>query len=236
MATLVELSNLNKRFMLGNTEVSALRSINLTIQEGERVVLSGPSGSGKSTLLQLIGCLDRPSSGSVNVLGLNSTTVSDNQLSDFRAQYLGFVFQTFNLIPVLTVYENVEYPLLLNKRPNRKDDVMSILDSVGLSEHVKQYPNALSGGQRQRVAIARALVHKPKILIADEPTANLDSKTGDTVLKLMFDLATENKASVILSSHDPRIIGLTDKRQVRLLDGELTDGQSEITNPCVLVG
>lgn len=225
MNPIVQVSGLGKRYRLGETQVNALDGINLEIYPGETVILSGPSGSGKSTLLQLIGCLDTPTTGNVKVLGRDTQQQSDNSLSDFRAQYLGFVFQTFNLIPVLSVYENVEYPLLLNKDAQRKEKIMAILEKVGLEKFVHQYPNSLSGGQRQRVAIARALVHQPKLLIADEPTANLDRKTGDLVLDVMFDLATTTNTAVVVSSHDPKIIAETDKRQIHLVDGKIISDQ-----------
>lgn len=225
MNPIVRVSALGKRYRLGETEVNALDGVTLDIYPGESVILSGPSGSGKSTLLQLIGCLDTPSTGTVKVLDLDTQTQSDNALSEFRARHMGFVFQTFNLIPVLSVYENVEYPLLLNKEPARKEKILSILQKVGLEKHAHQYPNALSGGQRQRVAIARALVHQPKLLIADEPTANLDRKTGDQVLELMFDLANTSKTAVVVSSHDPKIIAETDKRQIHLVDGVVISDQ-----------
>ena len=219
MKPIVRVSALGKRYRLGETEVNALDGVTLDIYPGETLILSGPSGSGKSTLLQLIGCLDTPSTGSVSVLGLDTQSQSDNALSEFRARHLGFVFQTFNLIPVLSVYENVEYPLLLNRESGRKEKIMDILQKVGLEKLAHQYPNALSGGQRQRVAIARALVHQPKLLIADEPTANLDRKTGDQVLEVMFNLATTSNTAVVVSSHDPKIIAETDKRQIHLVDG-----------------
>jgi putative ABC transport system ATP-binding protein len=225
MNPIVRVSALGKRYRLGETDVNALDGVTLDIYPGETVILSGPSGSGKSTLLQLIGCLDTPSRGSVNVLGLDTQIQSDNALSEFRARHLGFVFQTFNLIPVLSVYENVEYPLLLNKEAGRKEKIMTILQKVGLEKLAHQYPNALSGGQRQRVAIARALVHQPKLLIADEPTANLDRKTGDQVLDIMFDLATTSNTAVVVSSHDPKIIAETDKRQIHLVDGVIISDQ-----------
>ncbi len=225
MNPIVRVSALGKRYRLGETDVNALNGVTLDIYPGETVILSGPSGSGKSTLLQLIGCLDTPSRGSVKVLDLDTQTQSDDALSGFRARHLGFVFQTFNLIPVLSVYENVEYPLLLNKEGGRKEKIMDILQKVGLEKLAHQYPNALSGGQRQRVAIARALVHQPKLLIADEPTANLDRKTGDQVLDIMFDLATTSKTAVVVSSHDPKIIAETDKRQIHLVDGVIISDQ-----------
>lgn len=225
MKPIVRVSALGKRYRLGETEVNALDGVTLDIHPGETLILSGPSGSGKSTLLQLIGCLDTPSSGSVSVLGMDTQSQSDNALSEFRAHHMGFVFQTFNLIPVLSVYENVEYPLLLNKESGRREKIMTILQKVGLEKLAHQYPNALSGGQRQRVAIARALVHQPKLLIADEPTANLDRKTGDQVLEVMFDLATTSNTAVVVSSHDPKIIAETDKRQIHLVDGVIVSDQ-----------
>ena len=219
MSAIVSIANLTKRYNLGATKVDALSGINLSVYAGESLVLSGPSGSGKSTLLQLIGCLDLPTQGNVKVLGKDIQKISDNELTDFRAQHMGFVFQTFNLIPVLSVYENVEYPMLLNNLKDRKERIMEMLRKVGLEKYAHQYPNALSGGQRQRVAIARALVHQPKILIADEPTANLDSKTGDTILDSMFELAATTDTVVIVSSHDPRVIQDRNRRQVCLVDG-----------------
>lgn len=231
MAAIVQISQISKRYRLGDTDVNALSDVSLDIYSGESVVLSGPSGSGKSTLLQLIGCLDTPTYGNISVLGKNSQTISDNALSEFRAKHLGFVFQTFNLIPVLSAYENVEYPLLLNNIGDRKDRIMTILQSVGLEKYAHQYPNSLSGGQRQRVAIARALVHQPQILIADEPTANLDSKTGDFILQNMFDLAEKSNTVVIISSHDPRVIGDSQKRQIHLVDGVIASDRPSSATP-----
>ncbi len=221
MKPIIQINKLSKTYLLGEHKVEALSEVSLNIHAGEFVILSGPSGSGKSTLLQLIGCLDTPTAGDVTVLDLNVNKASDRVMSNFRARSLGFVFQNFNLIPVLNVYENVEYSLLLGKRSYQKKDITDVIEQVGLGKFSHHKPNALSGGQRQRVAIARALVHKPNVLIADEPTANLDAKTSSEVLSLMTELALENNTTVVMSSHDPSLIEKSDVRQIKLVDGKL---------------
>ncbi len=223
MNNIVSANNLQKQYTLGQSHVVALADVTLNIEAGEFVILSGPSGSGKSTLLQLLGCLDKPDDGSIKVLGINTNLCSDNDLADFRAQNLGFIFQSFNLIQALTVYENIEYPLLLNKVTNRKEKVDKIIAQVGLGKFTNAYPATLSGGQRQRVAIARALIHKPNLIIADEPTANLDSKTGDSILRILFNLADEDNTTVVLSTHDPKLIDLKHTRQIYLSDGKIIE-------------
>ena len=170
----IQISELHKTYWLGESQVHALRGVSLAVKEGERLFLGGPSGSGKSTLLHIIGCLDRFDRGRIVVAGRDVASADDRALADFRARHIGFVFQNFNLLPVLTVFENVEYPLLLNGEKSakkRRSRVEAMLEAVGLLTYAKHYPNELSGGQRQRVAIARALVHHPRLLIADEPTA-----------------------------------------------------------------
>jgi putative ABC transport system ATP-binding protein len=168
----------------------------------------GPSGSGKTTLLNLIGCIDTPTSGTVEICGEDVGRLSDNALADFRAQNIGFVFQSFNLVPVLSAYENVEYPLLLvgMSASERRERTMAMLDAVGLADHAKRWPNALSGGQKQRVAIARALVKQPQLVLADEPTANLDTATGAAVIELMHDIQRRYRTTFIFSTHDPQLI------------------------------
>lgn len=222
MSAIITVKNVRKTYELGKTTVPALRGVSLSIKPGECVYLGGPSGSGKSTLLHIIGCLDTPSSGELVIDNNNILSIDDNRLSDFRCRNIGFVFQNFNLLPVLNVYENVEYPLMLQKTPNRRQRVMEMLDAVGLADYTKHYPNELSGGQRQRVAVARALVTDPSILIADEPIANLDSNNGQIVLQLMLDLAKTKNAAVIVSTHSDTLLE-NGNRVIFLKDGLIED-------------
>ncbi|MDD2882827.1 MAG: ABC transporter ATP-binding protein [Rhodoferax sp.] len=208
----VILHNVSKIYHLDAVEVPALTRINLLIRPNRFTVLSGASGSGKTTMLNLIGCIDKPDTGDITVANCRVGELSDDDLSDFRAQNIGFIFQNFNLLPVLSTYENVEYPLLLagasaKVRGNR---VPKLLEAVGLSDKAKNLPGQLSGGQRQRVAIARALTRKPKVVIADEPTANLDSKTGAAILALMRHMAERYQISFIFSSHDREVVRAAD--------------------------
>jgi putative ABC transport system ATP-binding protein len=194
---------------LGKAEVHALKGIDLTIKGGEFFVLAGPSGSGKSTLLNIIGCLDRPTEGEVWLEDIPVSRYSEAELNRVRLYHIGFIFQSFNLIPVLNVYENIELPLLIRRdisAGERKERVTTMIQRVGLIEHIKHRPFELSGGQQQRVAIARALVTKPKIILADEPTANLDSGTGIEIIELMREINTQNSTTFIFSSHDPKVI------------------------------
>ncbi len=208
----VILHNVSKIYHLDAVEVPALTDINLVIRPNRFTVLSGASGSGKTTLLNLIGCIDKPDTGEITVSGCKVGELSDDALSDFRAKNIGFIFQNFNLLPVLSTYENVEYPLLLAgaSAKVRGDRVPKLLKAVGLSDKAKNLPGQLSGGQRQRVAIARALTRKPKVVIADEPTANLDSKTGASILKLMRYMAERFQISFIFSSHDRDVVKAAD--------------------------
>lgn len=218
----VRMTDVSKSYFLGKVEVKALKSITLDIPQKMFNVIIGPSGSGKTTLLNLIGCIDLSTSGRVDVCGREIAKLSDREASDFRARSIGFIFQNFNLIPVLSAYENVEYPLLLSKIPNkeRKDRVEQILQAVGLYEHRRHRPNELSGGQRQRVAIARSLIIGPKIVIADEPTANLDSTSGRSIIELMREMQSKNNTTFIISSHDTQIMDHADKTFV-INDGKL---------------
>ncbi|MEB0141017.1 MULTISPECIES: ABC transporter ATP-binding protein [unclassified Undibacterium] len=203
----VELRQVNRIYHLDAVDVPALSDIDLQIRPNCFTVISGPSGSGKTTLLNLIGCIDRADSGEVVVAGQAVHTMSDNALSDFRARHLGFIFQNFNLLPVLSAYENVEYPLILAQVPaaRRRERVRSLLDAVGLSDRAQNRPGQLSGGQRQRVAIARALAIEPKLVLADEPTANLDSQTGAAIITLMRKMQREHQVAFVFSSHDPLV-------------------------------
>ena len=206
------LSGVEKSYLLDDVVVPVLNGIDLLIRPAYFTVLLGPSGSGKTTLLNLIGCIDRPSRGDVVVAGQAVNDLSDDSLSDFRSRNIGFVFQSFNLIPVLTAYENIEYPLVLAgiAATERHRRVSRLLDAVGLADRARNRPGQLSGGQRQRVAIARALSCKPKLVIADEPTANLDSQTGAAILTLMRKMQERYKISFLFSSHDPNLIKIAD--------------------------
>jgi putative ABC transport system ATP-binding protein len=207
----IELVNVKKDYPLGATTVHALRGVSLAIKEGDFISIVGPSGSGKTTLLNIIGCIDNATEGSVKIHGNEVTTHSDRRLTDLRLHTIGFIFQTFNLIPVLSARENVEFPLLLMKKEHLSGKEIrrraeKLLEEVGLKEQMNQKPFELSGGQRQRVAIARALVTKPAIVLADEPTANLDSETGEMILKQMKELNQLEKTTFVFSTHDPDIL------------------------------
>ncbi len=206
-AHMISLEKATKVYKLGKVEVNALRGVDLQVEEGEFISVCGPSGSGKSTLLNLIGCIDIPTSGTMSIMGKDVTEFSDSALSALRNSTIGFIFQSFNLIPVLSAFENVEYPLVILGMPKgeRAGRVARMIQEVGLAEFGKHKPEELSGGQRQRVAIARALVTGPKMVLADEPTANLDSKTGIEILDLMQKMNEEHNTTFIFSTHDPKI-------------------------------
>lgn len=208
----VVLSQVEKTYQLDSVQVPVIKRIDLLVRTGQFTVLLGPSGSGKTTLLNMIGCLDRADRGEVTVAGCQVNSLSDDALSDFRAKSIGFIFQNFNLLPVLSAYENIEYPLLLAgvSAKKRSERVTKLLESVGLADRAKNLPGQLSGGQRQRVAIARALVRRPQLVIADEPTANLDSKTSSSILTLMRRMQERYEISFIFASHDPAVIGAAD--------------------------
>ena len=218
----VELKQISKTYHLDAIDVPALVEIDLGIRPDCFTVISGASGSGKTTLLNVIGCIDLPDQGEIVVAGEPVQKLSDDALSDFRARHIGFVFQNFNLLPVLTAYENVEYPLLLSRTaaPERKRRVEAMLEAVGLSDRAKNYPGQLSGGQRQRVAIARALAPSPKLVLADEPTANLDSVTGASIIALMRQMQREQHVSFVFSSHDPKVLEAADDA-VLIRDGRI---------------
>ncbi len=223
---MIEVANISKIYTLGKTKVEALHGLDLSIEKGGFVCIMGPSGSGKSTLLNIIGCLDRPDSGSVKIDSEEVTVLTRDQLAEIRAHKIGFIFQSFNLIPVLNVYENIEFPLFLKTAPvpekEKKEWILYLIDEVGLSEYISHKPDELSGGQRQRVAIARALVTRPDIVLADEPTANLDSKTSRTILELLKKLNQKEKTTFVFATHDPDITPYA-SRLCRLMDGTVKD-------------
>jgi putative ABC transport system ATP-binding protein len=206
------LSHVEKTYQLDSVSVPVIKGVSVLVRPACFTVLLGPSGSGKTTLLNMIGCIDRPDKGEIVVADRKVAELSDDELSDFRAKNIGFIFQNFNLLPVLSAYENIEYPLLLAgvSDKTRRSRVPKLLEAVGLSDKAKNYPGQLSGGQRQRVAIARALARKPKLVIADEPTANLDSQTGAAILSLMRHMVDRYQISFIFSSHDPDVIKAAD--------------------------
>jgi len=216
------LSGVNKGYRLDAVDVPVLRGIELLIRPAQFTVLLGPSGSGKTTLLNLVGCIDRPDQGQVIVAGRDVGPMSDDELADFRARNIGFIFQNFNLLPVLSAYENVDYPMLVAglSPKSRANRVTKLLKAVGLEDRARNLPGQLSGGQRQRVAIARALALRPRLVIADEPTANLDSRTGAEILALMRHMQRRYGISFLFSSHDRAVIGAADET-IKLMDGEI---------------
>jgi putative ABC transport system ATP-binding protein len=220
---IIQINQVTKDYPLGNTTVHALRGIDLKIDEGAFMSIVGPSGSGKTTLLNIIGCIDHATSGQVILEGHDLSTLSDDQRTDLRLHNIGFIFQAFNLIPVLNTIENVEFPLLLKGQDSAtaiRQKAESLLEKVGLKNHMNHRPSELSGGQRQRVAIARALVTQPKLVLADEPTANLDSETGQTILALMQELNQKEKVTFVFSTHDPDVLQYA-RQIVKIRDGHL---------------
>ena len=245
MKIIVSVKNATKTYALGKVSVPALRGVSLEVEEGEFLSIAGPSGSSKTTLLNLIGCVDTPTSGSVEVAGKDTLRLSERDLTRLRLDTIGFIFQSFNLVSVLSVYQNVELPLLLQvgiPTAERRRRVMALLERVGLADHAKHRPSELSGGQRQRVAIARALVARPQLVLADEPTANLDSVTGQNILDLMRELNRTEKTTFIFSTHDARVMSNATS-VIRLADGKFVDRLSAaeavragVTRPASSVG
>jgi len=206
---LVEARRLEKTYVSGEVEVQAIRGVDFTIAPGSFVSFVGPSGSGKSTLLNMIGCLDPPTAGTLFVAGTDVATLSRKEGARFRGEHIGFVFQDFNLIPVLTVYENIEYPLLMVQswpQAERKKRIAQVLAAVGMEDQARKYPGQISGGQKQRVAVARALIANPKLVLADEPTANLDRETANRIITLMKEMRDEFGTTFIFSTHDPKVV------------------------------
>jgi putative ABC transport system ATP-binding protein len=221
VVNIIEINGLTKNYALGNTTVHALRGIDLTIEKGDFMSIIGPSGSGKTTLLNVIGCIDHATKGSVKVSDREITKLNDREITNMRLHHIGFIFQTFNLIPVLDAMENVEFPLLLMKKHTKgevRKRAEKLIEEVGLKEYYKHRPAELSGGQRQRVAIARALVTNPDIVLADEPTANLDSVTGAQILDLMKEMNHIEKTTFIFSTHDANVLQYA-HRVVKIHDG-----------------
>jgi putative ABC transport system ATP-binding protein len=227
--SLVQAEHLTKTYRVGDIEVPAIKGINFSLEPASFVAFVGPSGSGKSTLLNLIGCLDHPSGGTLRVLDTDIATLDRPAAARFRGQHIGFVFQDFNLIPVLTAFENIEYPLRMVQRwpaQKRQTQVLHLLEAVGLADQARQRPDQLSGGQKQRVAIARALVSQPRLVLADEPTANLDHDTAYRILGLMKKMRDEFGATFIFSTHDPKIMGEAETTLI-LEDGYLLPAAQE---------
>jgi putative ABC transport system ATP-binding protein len=230
---LVKLENVSRQYRLGGQLVEALRGVDLEVEEGAFMAIAGPSGSGKSTLLNLIACIDTATHGRVEIDGNEVSGRSPDELAGYRARTVGFIFQTFNLFPVLTAFENVEYPLLQFPelgRAERRERVAHFLELVGLTRFAAHRPNELSGGQRQRVAIARALATRPRIVLADEPTANLDHETGSEILRLMKRINEQDRTTFVFSTHDQRVMSMAD-RLVRIEDGRMVGVENRTVQP-----
>ena len=224
----IQLENATKIYTIGEVETRALNGVSMSIEEGEFTALVGPSGSGKTTLLQMMGCLDMPNSGAVKINGRDVTRFNANQRADLRREVIGFIFQFFALVPVLSAYENVELPLLLNgvDPKVREKRVMEMLEAVDLADRAKHRPDQMSGGEQQRVAIARALATHPSIVLADEPTANLDTANGKQAMEIMQRLNEETGTAFVFATHDPRVVAYA-RRVVKMQDGRLVDNGSE---------
>ncbi len=222
MESVVSLQDVVRTYIMGDNEVRALRGVSFDISQGEFVSIMGPSGSGKSTCMNMIGCLDRPTSGIVKINGKETAKMSEKELSVLRNQTIGFVFQQYHLISSMNVIENVMLPLKYQKvdRNSRHEKALAALESVGLAERIHHKPHELSGGQKQRVAIARAMVTQPKILLADEPTGALDTETGKQVMEMFRKINSEQNTTIIIVTHDPRI-GESTERCIRILDGQI---------------
>jgi len=223
--------HVTKVYKMGEVDLRVIKDLNLTIKHGEFVAIVGPSGSGKSTVLNLLGCLDKPSDGKVMIDGVDVTKLDTTALANFRGENIGFIFQSFNLIPVLSVYENIEYPLIMIQNLDEKERekrIIQLLKDVDMLDQKDKFPDQLSGGQRQRVAIARALVTKPKIVFADEPTANLDTDTSNQIITLMRNIQREFNTTFIFATHDEKIVTAVD-RIITLVDGVITDDRRTVS-------
>ena len=222
--SIISIQDVSKDYLLGKTHVHALRGVSLAVEQGEFLSIAGPSGSGKTTLLNLIGCVDTPSAGTVMVDGQDTSKLGERALTDLRLHRIGFIFQSFNLVAVLDVFQNVEFPLLLQgglHAKERRARILKLLEAVGIAEYATHRPSELSGGQRQRVAVARALVTRPALVLADEPTANLDSATGQNIIDLMRDMNRKDGTTFVFSTHDPKVMAHA-SAVVRIADGQIT--------------
>jgi len=222
---MIDVKNIKKVYKVGELDLTVIDDLSIIINKGEFVSFVGPSGSGKSTVLNMLGCLDTPTSGTININSQDTTKLDKTKLANFRGEHIGFIFQSFNLIPVLTVYENIEYPLIMIQNlpeDERKQRVENLLKEVGMFEQKDKTPDKISGGQMQRVAIARALVTNPKIVFADEPTANLDSKTAHMIIELMKKIQKEHNTTFIFATHDEKIVANVD-RLITLVDGDIIE-------------
>jgi putative ABC transport system ATP-binding protein len=227
--SVIEMKDVTRVYKIGEVETHALRGVNLAIEEGEFTAIVGPSGSGKTTMLQLMGCLDRPTAGTIYINNKDVTRLSPNKRADLRKGTIGFVFQFFALIPGLTAYENVELPLLLSgvKKAKRRERVNELLEAVGLTDRARHRPDQMSGGEQQRVAIARALATHPVLVLADEPTANLDTENGRQIMEIMQRLNEETGTTFIFATHDPRVFPFA-RRVVEVRDGIVTENHRDV--------
>ncbi len=228
---MIQAKHLNKTYQIGELSLEVIKDLSLEIGEGEFISIIGPSGSGKSTVLNMLGCLDKPTSGNITIDETQIDEMDRTQLAYFRGENIGFIFQSFNLIPVLSVYENIEYPLIMIQnlpKNERHERIMELLKDVDMLDQKDKFPDQLSGGQRQRVAIARALVTKPKIVFADEPTANLDTQTSNQIITLMRNIQKEFNTTFIFATHDEKIVTAVD-RIITLIDGVVTDDKKVVS-------
>lgn len=228
---MIKNEHVTKTYQMGEIELRVIKDLNISIEHGEFVAIVGPSGSGKSTVLNLLGCLDKPTEGKVLIDDIDITRLNRTELAEFRGKNIGFIFQSFNLIPVLSVYENIDYPLIMIQdlpQDERHARIMQLLKDVDMLDQKEKFPDQLSGGQRQRVAIARALVTKPKIVFADEPTANLDTQTSQQIIALMRNIQKEFRTTFIFATHDEKIVTAVD-RIITIVDGVITDDRRSLS-------